>query len=211
MKFIKKNIKLIIGILIGILLVSGISVYATYKYFATDVSYTKDGIKINVEKALNELYTNKKETTEETKEITVNGEQTLDKYYKNLNVNITNQFKGMKIIASGIARTTNSSSPNTSITLNIPSTLDDNNAILITTRASYWWDQKFPIITGHFETITKLYQIANGYNSGDSTIQAGTALEIYFVNNLKPGGLINVKGDLDNNPQMQAVLLQVQK
>ena len=56
MKFIKKNIKLIIGIMIGMLLVSGISVYATYTYFATDVSYTKDGEEISVADALNYLY-----------------------------------------------------------------------------------------------------------------------------------------------------------
>ena len=39
----KKNIKLIIGIVIGMILVSGISVYATLSYSAGDISYTKEG------------------------------------------------------------------------------------------------------------------------------------------------------------------------
>lgn len=89
MKFIKRNIKLFIGIIIGMLLISGISVYASYKYFASDVIYTEEK---NVSDALNDLYLNKKQTTDETKEIITNGEQSLDKYYKNLNVNIPNNF-----------------------------------------------------------------------------------------------------------------------
>ncbi len=64
MKFIKKNIKFIVGIIIGMLLVSGVSVYATYKYFANEVSYTKDGTEISVTDALNELYANKKDVSE---------------------------------------------------------------------------------------------------------------------------------------------------
>ena len=60
MKFIKKNIKLIIGIIIGMTLVSTLSAYATYNYLASDVSYTKaDGNKINVQDAINELYNNR--------------------------------------------------------------------------------------------------------------------------------------------------------
>jgi len=64
---IKKNIKLIIIIIVGILLVSGISVYATatYIYNATDVSYLKNGTdNISVADALNDLYANKKESIE---------------------------------------------------------------------------------------------------------------------------------------------------
>lgn len=90
---IKKNIKLILGIILSMILVSGISVYATYNYFATDVIYIRNGHEMSVEEALNELYENKKETTEETKEITTNGEQILDKYYKKLNVNILSDKK----------------------------------------------------------------------------------------------------------------------
>lgn len=36
MNFLKKNIKVIIGIILGTLLVSSISAYATYTYLATD-------------------------------------------------------------------------------------------------------------------------------------------------------------------------------
>lgn len=43
--------------MIIMILTSCISIYATYNYFAKDVSYTKaDGTEINVEEALNELY-----------------------------------------------------------------------------------------------------------------------------------------------------------
>lgn len=57
MKFIKGNLKLIIGFLIGLILASGVSVYAAYSYFAKDISYTKsDGTIISVEKAINDLY-----------------------------------------------------------------------------------------------------------------------------------------------------------
>ena len=55
----KIKIKMIITILIIIILVSGLSVYATYNYLAKDIGYTKgDGTTISVEKALNELYNN---------------------------------------------------------------------------------------------------------------------------------------------------------
>lgn len=101
MKFIKKNIKLIVGIIVGVLSVSGISVYATYKYFATDVSYTKDGVEMSVADALNDLYNNKKETSDITKEITENGEKTLDKYYKNIKVNVPSTIPDGYIIPSG--------------------------------------------------------------------------------------------------------------
>ena len=53
MNFIKKNIKLIIGIIIGAILISGISVYATSTIMANQVTY-KNGK--TVEQALNELY-----------------------------------------------------------------------------------------------------------------------------------------------------------
>ena len=58
MKFVKKNIKLIIGIIVGTLLVSGISVYATYIYFANEIKYTDDK---SVADALNDLYSIKTE------------------------------------------------------------------------------------------------------------------------------------------------------
>ena len=57
MRFLKNNFKLIIGFIIGVILTSGITVYA-YSYFAKDISYTKPGeaIPISVETALNDLY-----------------------------------------------------------------------------------------------------------------------------------------------------------
>ena len=52
-----KAITLIAFVLIIIILVSSLSVYATYNYFAKDIGYTKkDGTTINVEDALNYLY-----------------------------------------------------------------------------------------------------------------------------------------------------------
>ena len=55
-----KKLRIIVIVLIGILLVGGISAYATYTYLAKDVEYTKaNGTKVSVENALNELYENK--------------------------------------------------------------------------------------------------------------------------------------------------------
>lgn len=62
MNFLKKNIKMIIGILVGIVLVSGISVYATTNYLASQVTY-KDGK--SVEEALNDLYADMLNETDE--------------------------------------------------------------------------------------------------------------------------------------------------
>ena len=61
MKYVKKNIKLIIGIIIGMIIVSSISVYATYTYLANEVKYTDDK---SVSQALDELYANKIDTSE---------------------------------------------------------------------------------------------------------------------------------------------------
>ena len=59
MKFIKKNVKQILLLFIVILIVSGISVYATAQIFATQINYTKaNGSVITVANALNELYEN---------------------------------------------------------------------------------------------------------------------------------------------------------
>lgn len=100
MNFFVKNIKLILVILLVIIFVGGVSVYATYSYFATNVSYMKGGVEISVAEALNELYKNKKETTDETKEINASGEYTLDKYYKNINVDVDNDIEYQTIDSS---------------------------------------------------------------------------------------------------------------
>ena len=55
MNFVKKNYKLIIGIVIGAILISGISVYATGQYLASQVEYNKNG-QAKVSDALDDLY-----------------------------------------------------------------------------------------------------------------------------------------------------------
>ena len=60
MNFIKKNYKLIIGIIIGAILISGISVYATGQYLASQVTYNNT----NVANALNDLYNKIKDINE---------------------------------------------------------------------------------------------------------------------------------------------------
>lgn len=53
----KKKFKIVLILIIGIIIGSCISVYATYNYFASDVRYKRtDGTEISVEQALNELY-----------------------------------------------------------------------------------------------------------------------------------------------------------
>ena len=57
MKYLKNNLKVIIGFIVGVVLASSITVYA-YSYFASDISYKKPGTDttISVEQALNDLY-----------------------------------------------------------------------------------------------------------------------------------------------------------
>ena len=56
MEFWKKNIKWIILVIVLLIIASGISVYATSTYLASQVTYTKDGETMSVAEALNELY-----------------------------------------------------------------------------------------------------------------------------------------------------------
>ena len=79
-KLFKKE--MIIGFLIGIVVTTSIAVYASIN--ANTVDYTNNK---KVSNALNELYSN---MSNETKTITQNGQQVLEKYYKNLNVNVEN-------------------------------------------------------------------------------------------------------------------------
>ena len=63
MRYLKNNLKLIISFILGIILASGITVYAT-SYLAKDITYTRENTNVkSVEDALNDLYRNKKETT----------------------------------------------------------------------------------------------------------------------------------------------------
>lgn len=63
MKFLKNNLKVIIVFIICVILASsigGTTAFASYNYFANQVSYiTPSGQKLNVESALNELYSKK--------------------------------------------------------------------------------------------------------------------------------------------------------
>lgn len=55
MKFFKKNLKVIIAFIVGIILASGITIYA-YSLSASEVSYTLEENTITVDEALNNLY-----------------------------------------------------------------------------------------------------------------------------------------------------------
>ena len=55
MNFVKKNFKWILGIIVGIVIASGISVYATSTYLASQVEYNKNG-QAKVSDALDDLY-----------------------------------------------------------------------------------------------------------------------------------------------------------
>ena len=57
MNFLRKNLKLIVGFIVGVILASSITVYA-YNYLASDIGYTDDK---SVADALNELYSLKQE------------------------------------------------------------------------------------------------------------------------------------------------------
>ena len=81
MNFLKNNLKVIIAFVVGVILASSITVYA-YSYLASDVKYTDDK---SVQDALDDIYG---KMSNDTKNITSNGIQTLDKYYKNLSVNV---------------------------------------------------------------------------------------------------------------------------
>lgn len=123
----KKNVNLIIGIVLGILLTSGISVFATSAtnhYLATEVIYSKNGNNITVNQALNELYQNKRETSDTTKEITTRGTQTLDKYYKNINVNTQSN-----LVLAGHGES--SFQTTTTTETNVTSTLDNSNILTL--------------------------------------------------------------------------------
>lgn len=119
---------MIISIISGILIVSGISVYATYNYFANEIKYTDTK---TVSQALDELYKNKKETTDETKEITTNGFQTLDKYYKNLNIKIPNTISSTKFLTNGQISSAN---PDAYLTAKFENQIKTNSYIVYKTK-----------------------------------------------------------------------------
>lgn len=69
MNFVKKNLKWIITIIVVIILTTGISVYATEQYLASQVNYTtnKNGEVQTVADALNDLYSKTVNETEYNK------------------------------------------------------------------------------------------------------------------------------------------------
>ena len=52
---------MIIGFIVGVVLASGVAVYANYSYFANNVKYTDS---MTVDKASDDLFANTKDTTE---------------------------------------------------------------------------------------------------------------------------------------------------
>ena len=63
LKFMPKNLKTILIIIINDIIISGTLVFAYNNYLAKDVEYEKnDGTKISVENALNELYAGNKDS-----------------------------------------------------------------------------------------------------------------------------------------------------
>lgn len=64
MKNLGKKFKIVLIVVLIQVILTGVCVYATYKYFAKDIAYTKkDGTEISVEQALNELYQKKSNET----------------------------------------------------------------------------------------------------------------------------------------------------
>lgn len=96
MGFLKENIRLLIGIVIGILLTGGV-VYAVTS--ASDVTYTRSGTNItNVEAALNDLYT-KSQTSTEIKTLFNNGQ-----YYNQDKIEVV--LTGCSVVSNKIQITT---------------------------------------------------------------------------------------------------------
>lgn len=61
-----KNLKIVLIIATIIIIASGAGVYATYSYFANNVSYSKGGTEISVQAALDDLYSKNDGITELT-------------------------------------------------------------------------------------------------------------------------------------------------
>ena len=59
MRLLKKNYKFIIGFVLGVLLASGVTAFASYTYFSSDVKYGNK----SVEDALNEIYEYQNQTS----------------------------------------------------------------------------------------------------------------------------------------------------
>ncbi len=92
MNFLKKNIKIIMLIVLMVLISSGIGVFATYNYLASDIKYTDNK---TVEQALNDLYDKSANYVlpSGSLDITTNGNNIDVKQYEKVNVNVTSMAK----------------------------------------------------------------------------------------------------------------------
>lgn len=174
MSAIKKNIKLVLVVLMLIVISSGVSVYATAQYYATQVQY-KDGK--SVANALDELYANKKETTDTTYEITANNTYSLDKYYKNILVNVESGNTDYETFnTDGFIRI--SKLDFYSKTISVPA--GKTKVIIFSDVSSTWGVAEPTIANSNIITSTNITRLNSGFRSG--IIEEGCYLSIIDTN-----------------------------
>ena len=165
MEILKRNTKWILGVIVLVVLVSGVSVYATTTYLASQVTY-KDGK--TVEEALNELYKNAKgnisiDTFDEYKNVT--GVSTAHE----LNLTATKDSKKSILVYTVGA--------------------GDNGPNAISK------GQTPQIVCSSAECSIKQLQSKNNISIRDGNYYSGSALqEIYEIENLKQGDTIKITG-----------------
>lgn len=174
MSAIKKNIKLVLVVLMLIVISSGVSVYATAQYYATQVQY-KEGK--SVANALDELYANKKETTDTTYEITANNTYSLDKYYKNILVNVESGNTDYETFnTDGFIRI--SKLDFYSKTISVPA--GKTKVIIFSDVSSTWGVAEPTIANSNIITSTNITRLNSGFRSGK--IAEGCYLSIIDTN-----------------------------
>lgn len=174
MSAIKKNIKLVLVVLMLIVISSGVSVYATAQYYATQVQY-KEGK--SVANALDELYANKKETTDTTYEITANNTYSLDKYYKNILVNVESGNTDYETFnTDGFIRI--SKLDFYSKTISVPA--GKTKVIIFSDVSSTWGVAEPTIANSNIITSTNITRLNSGFRSG--IIEEGCYLSIIDTN-----------------------------
>ena len=174
MSAIKKNIKLVLVVLMLIAISSGVSVYATAQYYATQVQY-KEGK--SVANALDELYANKKETTDSTYEITANNTYSLDKYYKNILVNVESGNTDYETFnTDGFIRI--SKLDFYSKTISVPA--GKTKVIIFSDVSSTWGVAEPTIANSNIITSTNITRLNSGFRSGK--IAEGCYLSIIDTN-----------------------------
>ena len=90
-KILKKEV--IIAFIIGVLIASGITVYAT-SYFAQDISYTD---KKSVASALDELYSLKTSSVQDLIDTSINNKISTQFYTLNSNISVNNGSEGIQV------------------------------------------------------------------------------------------------------------------